>query len=82
MSFKIVNAMAAVTVLVLAGTQPAPADSLKCSDEQKACITICQKNPRALVGDCIANCRTRTNFCKKTGCWDNGIKRYCGLLRQ
>jgi len=82
MTFRVVGATAAVAVLVLSGAQRAQADSLKCSDEQKACIVVCQKSPRARVGDCIANCRTRTNFCKQTGCWDNGTRRYCGLLRQ
>ena len=25
---------------------------------------------------------TPVNYCRQTGCWDNGINRYCGLMRQ
>jgi hypothetical protein len=82
MTVKILVILAAIVAPYLFGAQPAPAEPMKCSGEQKTCIASCQKYPRALVGDCIANCRARTNYCKQTGCWDNGVKRYCGLLRQ
>jgi hypothetical protein len=73
---------AAVVVVYLSGVPVALAAPMLCSGEQKNCIAACQNKPRALVGDCIANCRARTNYCKQTGCWDDGSKRYCGLGRQ
>jgi hypothetical protein len=82
MRSTILKAMAAVVALYLFGSQVAPAAPMLCSGEQQTCIAACEKNSRALVGDCIANCRARTNYCKQTGCWDNGRNRYCGLGRQ
>ena len=82
MTRKIIYAMAAIVSLYLFAAQPALTEPMKCSGEQKTCIAGCQKMPRALAGDCIANCRARTNYCKQTGCWDDGSRRYCGLLRQ
>jgi hypothetical protein len=82
MPLKIINAAAAIVAIYLLGAQTALAAPMLCSGEQKTCISVCQRNPLALIGDCIANCRTRFNYCRQTGCWDNGIKRYCGLLRQ
>ena len=82
MRYKILNAIAIVVGLYLFSAQTALAAPMLCSGEQKTCIAVCQRNPLALIGDCIANCRTRFNYCRQTGCWDNGIKRYCGLLRQ
>jgi hypothetical protein len=71
-----------VLVLSLFGARTAGAAPMLCSGEQKTCIAACQKNPPTLVGDCIANCRSRFNYCRQTGCWDNGRNRYCGLGRQ
>ena len=82
MTTKIISVVAAVVVAALFGAQGAIAAPMLCSGEQKTCISVCQRNLLALIGDCIANCRTRFNYCRQTGCWDNGIKRYCGLLRQ
>ena len=82
MRYTIFNAIAIVVGLYLFSAQTALAAPMLCSGEQKTCIAVCQRNPLALIGDCIANCRTRFNYCRQTGCWDNGIKRYCGLLRQ
>ena len=82
MSNKIVIATIAIVALGWLGAQTAVAAPMKCSGEQKTCIAGCQRMPRALAGDCIANCRARTNYCKQTGCWDDGSRRYCGLLRQ
>jgi hypothetical protein len=79
---KFVMTMTAVIAPSLLAA-PALAGPMKCSGEQKTCVTACQKtiNP-ALQGQCIADCRTRLNYCRQTGCWDNGTSRYCGLLRQ
>ena len=71
-----------IVALYLFGAHVALAAPMLCSGEQKTCIAACQRNPRALIGDCIANCRARFNYCRQTGCWDNGKNRYCGLGRQ
>ena len=78
---RITAAATAVLVLSLFGA-PTVAAPMLCSGEQKTCIAACQKNPPASAGDCIANCRSRFNYCRQTGCWDNGRNRYCGLGRQ
>jgi len=68
-----------VALALLGAAQAAP---MMCSSEQRNCLTACQKNPPALVPNCISGCRAYFNYCRSTGCWDNGINRYCGLLRQ
>jgi hypothetical protein len=68
-----------VTLALLGAAQAAP---MMCSSEQRSCLTACQKNPPALIPNCISSCRAYFNYCRSTGCWDNGISRYCGLLRQ
>jgi hypothetical protein len=82
MTTKIISVVAAVVAAALFGAQGAIAAPMLCSGEQKTCITACQRMPSNLVADCIAGCRARQNYCKHTGCWDNGTNRYCGLLRQ
>jgi hypothetical protein len=79
---KSFTAAAAIIVLALLAS-PALAAPMKCSGEQKTCNTVCLKtvNP-ALQAQCIADCHARLNYCKQTGCWNNGTSRYCGLMRQ
>jgi hypothetical protein len=79
---KIITAIAAIGALYFLGTQTTLAAPMLCSGEQKSCVTACQLSPRALIPDCVTNCRTRFNYCRATGCWDNGKNRYCGLGRQ
>lgn len=83
MSRKIIYVVIAIPALCLLTAAPVFAGPMKCSGEQKTCIIVCQKtiNP-ALQAQCIADCRNRLNFCRQTGCWDNGTNRYCGLMRQ
>jgi len=76
---RIVFALAALSFLYASTARAAP---MTCTTEEKSCLTACQKNPAALVGNCIAACRQRFNYCRSTGCWDSGTSRYCGLLRQ
>jgi hypothetical protein len=73
----------ALAAALLAAT-PAAADPMKCSNEQHACIAVCQKIGlnRQTLGTCIGNCNRRQGACRQTGCWDNGTNIYCGLLRQ
>jgi hypothetical protein len=56
---------------------------MRCSGEQKTCITACNKSPdRNSISTCVTNCGQRQSLCMKTGCWDNGFQKYCGLLKQ
>jgi len=72
--------MAAVVSLCGAGAQATP---MRCSGEQTTCIAGCKKNPAtASIPTCITNCGSRQAYCMKTGCWDTGFQKYCGLLKQ
>jgi len=82
MAHKIVIASAFVVGLIVLGAQPGFAAPMTCSSEEKTCTAACQKSPLALIADCIAACRSSSNYCKHTGCWDSGTSRYCGLLRE
>lgn len=77
---RIVIALAAALPLLY--TQPAHAPPMMCRGEQKTCLAACSKFPVAVAKACSAACHDRFNFCRQTGCWDNGTSRYCGLLRQ
>jgi hypothetical protein len=56
---------------------------MRCSGEQKTCITACNKSPdRSSISTCVTNCGARQSICMKTGCWDTGFQKYCGLLKQ
>lgn len=69
--------------IVLASAQAAAAAPMRCSGEQTACVTGCKKNPdRSTLSICITNCGLRQSVCMKTGCWDSGMQKYCGLLKQ
>jgi len=74
---------AAVAMLTLLSTATAQAAALRCSNEQNTCIAVCNKSAsKALLSSCITTCGQRNAFCMKTGCWDDGSQRYCGLQRQ
>jgi hypothetical protein len=73
--------VAAIVGLCLLCAQTVRAEPMKCSGEQKTCLANCNKIPnRASV--CATGCGARQSYCIRTGCWDNGVQRYCGLLRQ
>jgi hypothetical protein len=56
---------------------------MRCSGEQNTCIANCKKNPdRSFLSICVTNCGARQSICLKTGCWDSGVQKYCGLLKQ
>ena len=79
---KIFIAIATIVAAGFLSAHAARAEPMKCSGEEKACIAVCQKGPRGLLPNCVTNCRARFNFCRQTGCWDDGKSRYCRLLRQ
>jgi len=72
---------AALFALALLGAQAARADPMKCSGEEKTCVTNCKKAARVPVSVCVTGCGSRLSACLKTGCWDNGSQRYCGLSK-
>jgi hypothetical protein len=68
--------------LFLLGAQAALADPMKCSGEEKTCVTNCSKFARTTVSQCLEACRMSRIICLRTGCWDTGTNRYCGLMKQ
>ncbi len=82
MSGKIFIVIVAVLAAGLFGAQVAHSGPMKCSSQEQACMAACKKGPTGLIPNCVTNCRARFNFCRQTGCWDDGKSRYCRLLRQ
>jgi hypothetical protein len=78
--FKTISA--GLFALALLGAPAAKADPMKCSGEEKTCLTHCKKAARVAGSVCATGCGSRLSACMKTGCWDNGSQRYCGLNRQ
>ena len=69
-------------IAVLSAITLAQADPMKCSNEEKTCATACKKAARGPVNRLPDRCGARASYCMKTGCWDNGAQRYCGLAKQ
>ena len=79
---KSVRVAAALAVFAMLGSQ-AGAAPMRCSGEQKICQAECSKTAKSLpVSVCVTSCGQRQAMCVKTGCWDNGGQKYCGLLRE
>ena len=77
--------LAAFGLVLLASLASAPlakADPMKCSNEEKTCATNCKKAARGPVAACLTQCGAWGSYCIKTGCWDTGAQRYCGLAKQ
>ncbi len=73
----------ALSGLWVVGSQLAAAQPMRCSGEQKQCLANCNRAlKRTAVAACITDCGARRIMCVRTGCWDNGTNRYCGLARQ
>ena len=67
----------------LVSTAPAFSAPMRCSGEEKVCIAACKKSlDRSSISTCLTNCGLRQSACMKSGCWDSGPQRYCGLLKQ
>lgn len=71
----------ALLALVVLSVTPASAAPMKCNDEQQACITACGKGTKTALSSCVTACGASQAYCKKTGCWINGAKNYCGLSK-
>ena len=68
---------------VLLSTAPAFSAPMRCSGEEKVCIAACKKSlDRSSLSTCLTNCGLRQSACMRSGCWDSGPQRYCGLLKQ
>jgi hypothetical protein len=68
---------------VLLAPTPALSAPMRCSGEEKTCIANCKKSlDRSSISTCLTNCGLRQSACMKSGCWDSGPQRYCGLLKQ
>jgi hypothetical protein len=69
--------------LCLLCIEVAVAAPMRCSGEQKTCLAACNKSlDRSSISTCLTNCGLRQSLCMKTGCWDTGFQKYCGLLKQ
>jgi len=81
---KILRHLAAASLLL--GTflvaPVALADPMKCSGEETTCRQVCTKQPPGTLSSCLTICGARRAACMRTGCWDNGSVRYCGLAKQ
>lgn len=75
--------VAVLALFALLETRPAQAAAMRCSNEEKTCIAVCNKGAtKTALPMCITNCGQRKAICMKSGCWDSGLQKYCGLLRQ
>jgi hypothetical protein len=83
MKYKVIYAVAASFGIYLFCSQPMLAAPMRCSGEHQVCVSNCAKSTdRDIVSTCVGNCRARQAACMQTGCWDNGMNRYCGLVKQ
>lgn len=73
---------AALAVLAMLASGAAQAAPMRCSGQQDLCIAACNKAAAATRSACITACGQRQAVCVKTGCWDNKVQTFCGLLRQ
>jgi hypothetical protein len=71
----------AVAAFMLVAVQ-ARAEPMKCSGEQKTCLTACARLPAGQGQPCLEGCRASVAYCMRSGCWQNGANRYCGLTKQ
>lgn len=75
-------AIAVAAAFVLIGAQAARAEPMKCSGEQKTCLSTCARMPAGQAQTCLEGCRASQAYCVRSGCWQNGNSRYCGLTKQ
>lgn len=69
-------------VFAAIGAQAALAEPMKCSGEQKTCLSSCQRMPAGQAQACLEDCRVSLAYCMRSGCWQHGANRYCGLTKQ
>lgn len=77
-----IAALVAISVALLSAA-PAVSAPMRCSGEEKVCIAACKKSvDRSSISTCLTNCGLRQSACMKSGCWNSGPQKYCGLLKQ
>lgn len=77
-----IAALVAISIALLSAV-PAVSAPMRCSGEENVCIAACKKSvDRSSISTCLTNCGLRQSACMKSGCWDSGPQRYCGLLKQ
>lgn len=78
------NKFIAVTAVVFAliGARAALAEPMKCSNENRTCLAACARLPAGQGQPCLEGCRASQAYCIRSGCWQNGNTRYCGLTKQ
>ncbi|MBS0245444.1 MAG: hypothetical protein JSR61_02405 [Proteobacteria bacterium] len=74
--------VATLLVATLFVAQAAQADPMKCSGEEATCRQSCAQLPKGTLSSCLTACGARRSACMRTGCWDDGRLRYCGLAKQ
>ena len=80
---RIASLVAISLAIALLSNAPAFSAPMRCSGEEKMCIAACKKSlDRSSISACVTNCGLRQSACMKSGCWDSGPQRYCGLLKQ
>ncbi len=81
---RVIAALVCISAaFALVSTAPAFSAPMRCSGEEKVCIAACKKSlDRSSISTCLTNCGLRQSACMKSGCWDSGPQRYCGLLKQ
>jgi hypothetical protein len=76
------NVAAVIAVIFVFAAHAAQAEPMKCSGEQKTCQSACARMPAGQVQPCLEGCRASQAYCIRSGCWQNGASRYCGLMKQ
>jgi hypothetical protein len=73
---------AASLIAGLVVVQSGHAAPMKCSGEEATCRQACAQTAKTTLTTCLTTCGVRRSACMRTGCWDNGQQRYCGLAKQ
>jgi hypothetical protein len=68
--------------LILLAAQQVLADPMRCTGEEKTCNANCLKIARVSVSNCLETCRASRQIFMRTGCWNSGTSKYCGLMKQ
>ncbi len=83
MKCEMIYLIAAAAGASLLYCKPVSAAAMRCSGEEKTCLSNCTKIlDSASNSTCVNHCRARQTLCLHIGCWDNGTVRYCGLLKK
>jgi len=80
---QVIAVVAISAAFALLSTTSAFSAPMRCSGEEKVCIAACKKSlDRSSISTCLTGCGLRQSACMRSGCWDSGPQKYCGLLKQ